>query len=275
MDAATTFNSLRFATEYGLAGTALWRLGSEDSRIWKFYSQDMQKNALANFDFKKFTRVQSSNDVDYIGEGEILDILSTPVDGRIRPELDSAEMLISEEHYDSLPSMFVVKKYGLADPKKLVLTFDDGPDPTWTPKVLDILKKENVPAAFFMVGLNAEKNIPIVKRIYNDGYEIGNHTFTHPNVADISPRRALLEMESTRLLLECITGHSTILFRAPYNADFEPEKMDELLPVAIARTKNYLDVGESVDPLDWEPGVTADSIVTGPSDASRNLQPPA
>ncbi len=60
----------------------------------------------------------------------------------IRPEIDSTEMLISEEHYDSLPSMFVVRKYGQADPKKLVLTFDDGPDPTWTPQVLDILKKE-------------------------------------------------------------------------------------------------------------------------------------
>jgi peptidoglycan-N-acetylglucosamine deacetylase len=261
MDAASTFNSLRFATEYGLAGTALWRLGSEDSRIWKFYSLDMQKNALANFDFKKFTRVQSSNDVDYMGEGEILDILSTPVDGRITPEVDSTDMLISEERYDSLPSMFVVKKYGTADPKKLVLTFDDGPDPTWTPQVLDILQKEKVPAAFFLVGINAEKNIPIVKRMYKEGYELGNHTFTHPNIAEISPNRALLEMESTRLLLECITGHSTILFRAPYNADFEPEKMEELLPVAIARTKNYLDVGESVDPLDWEPGVTADSIV--------------
>ncbi|HEX6429085.1 MAG TPA: glycosyltransferase [Niastella sp.] len=262
MDAATTFNSLRFATEYGLAGAALWRLGSEDSRIWKFYNRDMQKATLASFDFKNITTVPSSNDVDYIGEGEVLDILSTPVNGHIRPEIDSTDMLISEEHYDSLPSMFVVKKYGQADPKKLVLTFDDGPDPTWTPKVLDILKKEHVPAAFFVVGINAEKNIPIIKRQYREGFELGNHTFTHPNIAEISPKRALLEMESTRLLLECITGHSTILFRAPYNADFEPEKMDELLPVAIARTKNYLDVGESIDPLDWEPGVSADSIVT-------------
>jgi peptidoglycan-N-acetylglucosamine deacetylase len=261
MDAATTFNSLRFATEYGLAGAALWRLGSEDSRIWKFYNRDMQKAALASFDFKNITTVPSSNDVDYIGEGEVLDILSTPVNGHIRSEIDSTDMLISEEHYDSLPSMFVVKKYGQADPKKLVLTFDDGPDPTWTPKVLDILKKEHVPAAFFVVGINAEKNIPIIKRQYREGFELGNHTFTHPNIAEISPKRALLEMESTRLLLECITGHSTILFRAPYNADFEPEKMDELLPVAIARTKNYLDVGESIDPLDWEPGVSADSIV--------------
>ncbi len=262
MDAATTFNSLRFATEYGLAGAALWRLGSEDSRIWKFYNRDMQKSALASFDFKNITTVPSSNDVDYIGEGEVLDILSTPVNGHIRPEIDSTDMLISEEHYDSLPSMFVVKKYGQADPKKLVLTFDDGPDPTWTPRVLDILKKEHVPAAFFVVGINAERNIPIIKRLYHEGFELGNHTFTHPNIAEISPKRALLEMESTRLLLECITGHSTILFRAPYNADFEPEKMDELLPVAIARTKNYLDVGESIDPLDWEPGVSADSIVT-------------
>jgi spore germination protein YaaH len=129
MDAATTFNSLRFATEYGLAGTALWRLGSEDSRIWKFYNQDMQKTALARFDFNSITTVPSSNDVDYIGEGEVLDILSTPVDGRIRPEIDSTDMLISEEHYDSLPSMFVVRKYGQANPQKLVLTFDDGPDP--------------------------------------------------------------------------------------------------------------------------------------------------
>lgn len=261
MDAASTFNSLRFATEYGLAGTALWRLGSEDSRIWEFYNHNMEKDALRSFNFKKFTTVKASNDVDYIGEGEVLDILSTPVDGRIRPEIDSTDMLISEEYYDSLPSMFVVKKYGHADAKKLVLTFDDGPDPTWTPKVLDILNKEHVPAAFFLVGINAEKNIPIVKRMYNEGYEIGNHTFTHPNVADISPRRATLEIESTRFLLECITGHSTILFRAPYNADFEPEKMEELLPIAIARTRNYLDVGESVDPLDWEPGISADSIV--------------
>ncbi len=63
------------------------------------------------------------------------------------------------------------------------------------------------------------------------------------------------------LLIEAITGHSTILFRAPFNADFEPVKAEELIPVAIAREKNYLDIGESIDPLDWEPGTSADSIV--------------
>jgi cellulose synthase/poly-beta-1,6-N-acetylglucosamine synthase-like glycosyltransferase/spore germination protein YaaH/peptidoglycan/xylan/chitin deacetylase (PgdA/CDA1 family) len=263
-DAATIFNTMRFATEYGLAGVGLWRLGSEDSRMWDFYNLDMRKDAIKNFDFERFTTVKSTDDVDYLpGDGEVLDIRATPTDGKITPELDTSELLISEERYDSLPSMFIVQKYGgdtARNKKKLVLTFDDGPDPTFTPEVLDILGKKHVPASFFLVGLNAENNIPLVKRMYREGHEIGNHTFTHPNVAEISHRRAVLEMEATRLLIECITGHSTILFRAPYNADFQPEKMEELLPVAIARSKNYLDVGESIDPEDWEPGVSADSI---------------
>jgi cellulose synthase/poly-beta-1,6-N-acetylglucosamine synthase-like glycosyltransferase/peptidoglycan/xylan/chitin deacetylase (PgdA/CDA1 family) len=199
--------------------------------------------------------------VDYEGSGEVLDIIATPTNGRITPEVDWGEMIIQEETYDSLPSRFVARKYGTQDSMKLVLTFDDGPDPNYTPRILDILSKYHVPATFFVIGINAENNIPLVKREFKEGHEIGNHTFTHPNIAKVSQRRAILEMESTRLLIECITGRSTIMFRAPYNADFEPEKWEELIPVAIARKQNYLDIGESIDPLDWEPGVTADSIV--------------
>jgi peptidoglycan-N-acetylglucosamine deacetylase len=263
-DAATIFNALRFATEYGLAGTAVWRLGDEDPRMWSFYDLDMRKPDLSHFNFSAFSKVDAMSNadfVDYEGTGEVLDIIATPTNGRITPEVNTGEMLISEETYDSFPSRFVARKYGTTDSMKLVLTFDDGPDPDYTPKILDILSKYHVPATFFLVGINAENNIPIVKREFREGHEIGNHTFTHPNIAKVSTRRAILEMESTRLLIECITGHSTIMFRAPYNADFEPEKWEELIPVAIARKKNYLDIGESIDPRDWEPGTPADSIV--------------
>lgn len=258
-DAATNFNTMRFAAEEGVGGVALWRLGSEDSRIWKFYNKPMRRDSLRNFDFTKLDSAAASNDVDYIGEGEVLDVLNTPKSGTIKTEVDTANMLISEENYVSLPSVFVVKKYGKAD-KKIVLTFDDGPDPEYTPKVLDILSREHVPAVFFLVGINAENNIPIVKRIYREGHEIGNHSFTHPNMAEISRNRAILEMNATRLLIECITGHSTVMFRAPYNADSEPETMQELIPVALSKQYNYLTIGESIDPNDWEPGISADSI---------------
>jgi peptidoglycan-N-acetylglucosamine deacetylase len=273
-DAATSFNSMRFASEYGLSGISLWRLGTEDSRMWDFYDHDMTKDSIQNFDFRIFNTVKTlSNDEtpSYQGEGEVLDVIGGPTSGRISPEIDTTEMLISEEIYDSLPSKWVAKKYGTQDKKKLVLTFDDGPDPTYTPEILDILNKEHVPAAFFIVGINAENNIPLVKRIYREGHEIGNHTFTHPNIAKVSRKRAVLEMEATRLLIECITGHSTILFRAPYNADFEPQKAEELIPVAIARQKNYLDIGESIDPLDWEPGTPSDSIVARVIRGKQNM----
>ena len=258
-DAATNFNTMRFAVEYGLAGVSLWRLGSEDSRIWRFYNKDLSEDALDTFNFNQLAEVPASNNVDYIGEGEILDVLNTPKDGLIKPEVDSIEMLISEEDYQRLPSMFVVKKYGNA-PGKIVLTFDDGPDPEYTPQILDILKKEHVPAAFFLIGINAENNIPLVKRIYNEGFEIGNHSFTHPNMAEVSMSRAVAEMKATRKLIETITGHSTIMFRAPYNADSEPESMQELIPVALSKKYNYLTIGESIDPNDWEDDVTADTI---------------
>lgn len=265
-DAATNFNTLRFATEYPLAGTALWRLGSEDSRLWDFYNQPMSRKALAKFNFTEFNKVEATDDVDFMGDGEILDVLATPREGHITPEIDSSLMLISEEKYDSLPSMFVVKQMGRVDAskKKLVLTFDDGPDPIYTRQILDILAKYHVPASFFVVGIEAENNIPLIKRIYKEGHELGNHTFTHPNMAKVGKQRALLEMDATRLLIECITGHSTIMFRAPYNADAQPEKMEELVPVALSRTRNYLTIGENIDPEDWEasevPNFNSDTV---------------
>ncbi|HJW18765.1 MAG TPA: polysaccharide deacetylase family protein [Flavisolibacter sp.] len=265
-DAATTFNAMRFATESELAGVALWRLGSEDDRIWDFYNKNLSQDSIQHFDFNVLSQIQSKDNVTYSGFGEVLDVLAMPKKGSIETTIDSTELLISEENYDNLPSSFMAKKFGwngrdtTRNKKKLVLTFDDGPDPTWTPKILDVLSEKHVPASFFIVGMNGENNIPLLKRIYREGHEIGDHTFTHPNIAEVSHRRAVIEMESTRLLIECVTGHSTVLFRAPYNADFTPEKLDELIPVAIARTKNYLDVGESIDPLDWEPGINADSI---------------
>lgn len=263
-DAATNFNSLRFATEYGLAGTALWRLGSEDMRLWSFYNLQINKKALKKFDFDAFNEVLGNEDIDYIGEGEILDIISSPSDGKIVPEIDTASMLISEENYVKLPSTYVVKKWGKTSEKKLVLTYDDGPDPTYTKQILDTLAYYHVPAAFFIVGIQAENNISLVKREFREGHEIGNHTFTHPNIVEVNKKRALIELDATRLLIECITGHSTILFRAPFNADSDPEAQEEIVPIELSRTRNYLTVGESIDPNDWEkadnPSLNGDSV---------------
>jgi cellulose synthase/poly-beta-1,6-N-acetylglucosamine synthase-like glycosyltransferase/spore germination protein YaaH/peptidoglycan/xylan/chitin deacetylase (PgdA/CDA1 family) len=266
-DAATTFNILRFSDEFPVAGTALWRLGSEDQRMWKYYNRSLSNASLQKqpFDYDSLATFPPIRDnVGFQGEGEILDILYGPQPGKINLEIDSSEQLISEQKYVQLPSGYVIRKFAedttVGKGHKLILTFDDGPSEEWTPKILDILEREKVPAAFFIVGINAEQNIPILQREYRDGFEIGNHTFTHHNIADMSLQRAALEMKLTRLLIESVTGHSTILFRAPYNADSEPETYEELAPIERSRSENYLTVNESIDPNDWAPGVSADTI---------------
>jgi len=269
-DAATTFNTLRFSDDIGTAGTALWHLGGEDPRIWNFYGRELSDAALqaTPFDFSVLTTMppDPNKKPTASGEGELLDIIYTPEKGNIKLEIDSAELLIAEQTYLQLPSGYVYQKFAedktpMGPGHKIILTFDDGPDATYTPKILDILEREKVPATFFVIGLNTESNIPLLRRIYKDGYEIGNHTFTHHNIAKMSPERADLELKSTRVLLECLTGRSTILFRAPYNADSEPQTFEEIEPIARSKKDNYITVGESIDPNDWDPNMNADSIV--------------
>ncbi len=272
--AATSYNIMRFADEYGTAGTALWVLGKEDRRLWKFYNRSLTNEALLKnpFDYSSMESLPYNNQKPtHFGEGELLRIIYTPQEGLAKLEIDTAEQLITEQTYTQLPSNYVYEKFAedksisdspLKKGHKIILTFDDGPSAEYTPQILDILEKEKIPATFFVVGITAEQNLPILQRIYKDGYEIGNHTFTHSNIAKMSAERADLELKSTRLLIEAVTGRSTILFRAPFNADSEPQSFEEIEPIARAKKDNYITVGESIDPNDWDVanGVNADSI---------------
>jgi cellulose synthase/poly-beta-1,6-N-acetylglucosamine synthase-like glycosyltransferase/peptidoglycan/xylan/chitin deacetylase (PgdA/CDA1 family)/spore germination protein YaaH len=261
-DAATNFNIVRMADDWATGGVALWRLGSEDPRLWTFFQKNLSIDSLrkTGVDIKGLTDVGLNNRISYTGDGEVLDLVTTPVAGKINVSLDTTNYTITNQQYIKLPTKYVIRRYGYA-PGKIVLTFDDGPDPDYTPRILDILKREHVPAAFFVVGSMAEKNIQILRREFDEGHEIGNHTFFHPDISTISLQRVNLELNATRRIIESVTGRSTILFRPPYNADAEPQTLAEIIPVAESRRQSYITIGESIDPWDWYPGVTADSII--------------
>jgi cellulose synthase/poly-beta-1,6-N-acetylglucosamine synthase-like glycosyltransferase/peptidoglycan/xylan/chitin deacetylase (PgdA/CDA1 family) len=141
------------------------------------------------------------------------------------------------------------------------LSFDDGPDPKYTPQVLDILKARGVPATFFVVGVEAEQSSYLLRREYAEGHTIGNHTYSHPNMAAVSAERTRLELAATLRIIEHTTGRSTILFRPPYNADSEPQTIDEVVPILRAQEAGYLSIGERIDPRDWQTGITVDAIL--------------
>jgi len=260
-DAATNFNLIRKADDWGVAGVALWRMGAEDPRVWTFISKNLSIDSVrkTGIDLKKLTHIGLNDRVDYSGEGEILDLVSIPKQGRIEVKLDTNDYVIEGQTYVDLPTKYSIRRYGHAE-KKIVLTFDDGPDPVYTPQILDILQREKVPGSFFLVGIMAEQHMGLVLKEYNMGYEIGNHTFFHPDMSKIGPERVNFELNATRKIIESVTGHSTILFRPPYNADAEPTTSAEILPVVQSRNENYIMIGETIDPEDWQPGITADQI---------------
>lgn len=137
---------------------------------------------------------------------------------------------------------------GPSTENKLALTFDDGPDPRFTPQVLDVLKEHNVKATFFLMGARAEAYPDLVKRIINEGHIIGNHSYWHPNLVKEADLVTLeREVTMTEDALERLVGYRTKLFRAPYGFLYNElvEKLAEM---------NYSVVGWSVDSLDWREG---------------------
>jgi cellulose synthase/poly-beta-1,6-N-acetylglucosamine synthase-like glycosyltransferase/peptidoglycan/xylan/chitin deacetylase (PgdA/CDA1 family)/spore germination protein YaaH len=251
LDAASVWNQLRAVRISNASGVALWRLGSEDPGVWADFHAI--RRGITPPVFGVLNSV-GKNDVE--GDGEILRITDTPTTGMRTVTADKSG-LIRDEHYQSYPTPFVVTRTGYK-PKQIALTFDDGPDGQWTPKILDILKAKNVPATFFVIGENALAHPLLLKRILDQGSEIGNHSYTHPNLALVSQRGAHIEINATQRLVEAYTGRSMRLFRAPYFGDAEPTTNDELEPALLAQNSGYAIVGLHIDSEDWtRPGVQA------------------
>jgi peptidoglycan/xylan/chitin deacetylase (PgdA/CDA1 family) len=165
-------------------------------------------------------------------------MVSQSENGKRTIQMDS-NGLIQNETYSKLPKPFIVGRYGKSESKEVVLTFDDGPDPAYTPEILDILNKNRIKGTFFIVGENAMLHPEIVKRMHKEGHEIGNHTFTHPDIQSITPFQTRMELNANQRLFQGITGHSMTLFRPPYMANAEPNSSAELLPMLQAQKLGY------------------------------------
>ncbi|MBK3643069.1 bifunctional polysaccharide deacetylase/glycosyltransferase family 2 protein [Streptomyces sp. MBT33] len=140
--------------------------------------------------------------------------------------------------------------------KTIALTFDDGPNPTWTPQVLAILDKYDVPGTFFLVGSMVSRYPDIVKTMVEQGNEVGVHTFTHVDLSYQSESRVNREMEQTQLALAGAAGITTTLFRAPYSS--ETDAIDNYSWPVYQRLgkEGYTSVFVDTDSDDWKkPGV--------------------
>ncbi len=141
--------------------------------------------------------------------------------------------------------------------KTIALTFDDGPNPTWTPEILKVLEEYDVPATFFLVGSMVSRYPGIVNDMVDQGHEIGIHTFTHVDLSYQSDSRITREIEQTQLALAGAAGITTTLFRAPYSSEMDAIDNYSWPVYKKLGEEGYTSVFIDTDSDDWKkPGVS-------------------
>ena len=252
LDAVTVLNEMRAARALGIETFALWRLGSEDNSLWKIWD----KPTLAD-PVKDLAEVEPGYHVDTEGDGDILRITRKTQTGRRAVTMDDDDSVplkfrsVTAETMSSYPLSYTVEQTGY-HAKEVALSFDDGPDPTWTPKILDILRKYNVVGTFFMIGAEAQNNVGVMQRVYREGHEIGNHTWFHPDISEISNASMDLELNLTERLFAAELGVQPLYFRPPYSIDQEPDTNDQAEPAYRIQNLGYVIIGDKIDTDDWD-----------------------
>lgn len=148
------------------------------------------------------------------------------------------------------PSIFILS--GPPSKRQVALTFDDGPDTVFTPQILDVLKRHNVKATFFVVGNRAEAHPELVKRMAREGHVIGNHSYNHPNLPKMSDENFHYQIQHTEDILHRLIGYYPKLVRPPYGAINESQ-------ILWLAGQNFKVINWNVDSLDWK-GLKADQV---------------
>ncbi|MCW3015767.1 MAG: polysaccharide deacetylase [Solirubrobacterales bacterium] len=136
--------------------------------------------------------------------------------------------------------------------RRIALTFDDGPDPRWTPQIAAVLRKAHVPATFFVVGSQAARHPDLIRMLVRDGHELGNHTFTHAALSTGPRWQRRRQLELTEATLAGITGHYARFVRPPYSAT--PDAVDPAQERELANLtgRRYYMVLADFDSNDWQ-----------------------
>jgi cellulose synthase/poly-beta-1,6-N-acetylglucosamine synthase-like glycosyltransferase/spore germination protein YaaH/peptidoglycan/xylan/chitin deacetylase (PgdA/CDA1 family) len=254
LDGISLWNQMQEIKNTGVSGVALWRIGLEDPSIWGFYSL----KDLSAFDPSKLSKVRNLQNAEYIGDGEILNVSTSPEEGERDVTFDGR--MIDYAGYKKIPTSYEVKRFGHTSKQELVLTFDDGPDQKYTNEILDVLKTYNIKATFFIVGDQAQRFPDVIKREVDEGHLVGNHTYMHPNIEQLQGDRLKYELNSVQRLFEAVLGKQSVLFRTPYNTDSTPTYRPQLSALYQSTKMGYTLVTADIDSTDYEkPGV--DKIV--------------
>lgn len=263
LDSVSLFNQAKVALTVMPAALALASVGYEDPSAWSFFSKGRIPDVAALDEIKAPAHGESFDDVL---QSEIVSAPPQGFRGSREISYNKELGLIVDQSFSKLPVGQSFDGWDAVDKKLLAITFDDGPDETNTDTILNILASRGVRATFFVLGGNALQHPKVLKRIYAEGHDIGNHTFSHPRLSDIPAWQMRYEINATQRVLEMILGIDARLFRPPYNGSVLADQADNAFVISEVSKLGYTTVLSGVHGWDWlnpSPEFIHDHIVAG------------
>jgi cellulose synthase/poly-beta-1,6-N-acetylglucosamine synthase-like glycosyltransferase/peptidoglycan/xylan/chitin deacetylase (PgdA/CDA1 family)/spore germination protein YaaH len=257
LDAVTAFNEVKAALATQPAGIAIWRLGLEDPGVWASAGRNRLPDESA---LSAIAIVEPGYDAFAEASGVVLS--AQPGSAGVRTiSYNQSVGLIVHQSVADVPKQVVLTTWSPYSSKAVALTFDDGPDPVYTAKILDILAEKSVQATFYAIGMHALAYPELLQRIYKEGHDLGNHSWSHPDLhTSISSARIKSELNGTQRVFEAKLGIRSRLLRPPHMSSnyLRLDSTPEL--VRTASELGYLFAGYDASPLDFI--LSADHIVS-------------
>ncbi len=255
LDVASAWNTLLVQQEAGVRDVLLWQVGAEDPGIWPLLLSGPGAVAARQIETLRYDNV-----VAYQGNGPFLRLLDAGAQGQRTVFIDPESGRVTGQTHAALARPPMLERYGRPAGRVVALTFDDGPDPKHTAALLDILRDKGVRASFFVIGANALAAPDILRRMVEEGHEIGSHTFSHPETSHIDGLRLRLELNAVQRIVAAITGVSIRLYRPPYGRSEGPVTGAELRALMPVLAEGYILAGADSVPRDWET-ITPEALV--------------
>jgi cellulose synthase/poly-beta-1,6-N-acetylglucosamine synthase-like glycosyltransferase/peptidoglycan/xylan/chitin deacetylase (PgdA/CDA1 family) len=247
LDAVTAFNQTRAALAARVAGIAINRMGLEDRGVWSAAGRGRLPDRSA---LPLLEKPLASPDAFQRSKYDVL--RTEPGRPGVRTlQFNDGLGLITAATLKEPPVHVEFSGLHATATKAVALTFDDGPDPVWTPKILDVLAAKGVKATFYIIGANAARYPEIVHRLYAEGHDIGNHSYSHRNMFNMSRQEIAVDLNGVQRLLEAEIGVNTILFRAPYAISSYREFISAPLLMSTVSELGYLVGGIDVETYDY------------------------
>lgn len=204
------------------------------------------------------TPEEVGDDAPVIGEGPLVRVIrllrvggetfaQEPFTGQVVARLEDDEVAAAGQ----APYALQHYGYGPGVHRTISLTFDDGPDPVWTPRLLDLLSEYGVPATFFVTGEQTARYPEVMQRIVREGHALGNHSLTHIDVSETTAFRQQLEVSLADRIMRAQTGQSAAFFRLPYEGADAATTREDTVGILRAQQMGYVVASHDFDTLDW------------------------